>query len=324
MTNTTSSIKDQAAEWLVRLSDEDETPSHEDYAQFEVWKKADPRHAQAVNKMEIILGYVQALPAEPAVAALDRAAQQTSDHSWAALAKILCLLAVVFLPLWLTLSPQHQLRVMLADKRTSTGEWQSYTLDDNSRLQLSSNSAINVHFTQQQRTVELVQGELLVDVASDAARPFTVTTTQGSFTALGTRFTVQRQNEASVLSVTESRVQARNKNSRQQQVITMGQRIRIDNDGNLSAVEILDDSYERAWLDHQLVVSGQPLSQVLEQLEPHYPGYLRFDAKELAGIRVYAVLPLDDPERALRLLSESFPIEVNQFTPWWASVSPKG
>ncbi len=60
---TTASVSEsdelaqQTAEWLVRLSADDMAPSV--YAavqiEFEQWKQADPKHADAVKKMEAII-----------------------------------------------------------------------------------------------------------------------------------------------------------------------------------------------------------------------------------------------------------------------------
>lgn len=327
---TMDNIPTQAAQWLVRLSSEDPPPSREDQIAFESWKNADPRHRDAVAKIESLMGTLQALPATATAAALQSAQNDTSSDraSWSSLAKTLCLLIAVLLPLWL-IYPKPQLAGWLADMRTTTGEWQSYTLSDNSRIILSSNSAIDMVFTEQQRKIELVHGEILVDVAKDHQRPFVVETPQGSFTALGTRFTVQsRDQDSSILTVTESSVRARSALNTDPEpvagiVVKTGQRLKLRNDGYTHIESIEATSYEHAWRSRQLVAHGQPLVQVLAQLKPYYKGYLHYNTDELAQLRVYAVLPLDQPQHALQLLSESFPIQVETFTPWLTKVSKK-
>lgn len=321
-----SDIPTQAAAWLVKLSAEDPPPTDEDRAAFVRWKDADPRHATAVQKMEAIVGRVEALPGYAATHALENVAQGESDHgvSWTGLAKTLCWIACVLLPLWF-LMPATHITGMLADKRTATGQWATHRLSDQSRVTLSSHSAINIAFTAQQRTIELIHGDILVDVATDVSRPFVVKTRHGAFTALGTRFTVRHNAHATTLTVLESRVQVSAGNQGMggsyPLVLTPHQRVTLYTD-TISGVEAIDAvAYEDAWRSHELVVYGQPLAEVLARLRPYHKGYLSFDAAALTDMPVYAVLPLDEPQRALRLLSDSFPIEVEPLTPWWVRVN---
>ena len=82
---------------------------------------------------------------------------------------------------------------------------------------------------------------------------------------------------------------------------------------------------EQAWARHQLVVRERPLVEVLEQLDRNHSGYLLFDRKALANIRVTAVLPADDSARALRLLARSLPLRIDHYTPWvtWVRYLPE-
>ena len=323
-----SEITTQAAEWLVKLSADDAPPSPRQLAEFEQWKQADARHASAVEKMQGLLGNLGSLPAQPVATTLHHAALSPSDDStnWSQLAKMLCLVLVLLPTLWL-ISPEHQRIALFADQYTGTGEWQTITLSDQSQISLSSRSAINVRFTDQQRVVELLQGEILIDVSKDTQRPFVVQTPQGQLTALGTRFTVQRAAQSTRLSVFESRVRATSnaapgsERTSSEKVLKPGQRISLFA-GHLGAVETFDTaSTESAWQSHLLIIENQPLPGVLEQLTPHYAGHLHYNAEALQHIRVYAVLPLDDPGKALQLLSESTAIELSQWTPWWINIS---
>lgn len=315
-----SKISIRAAEWLVKLSDESDRPTQAEIAAFEQWQQADIRHATAVRKMRGFIGAVGNLPSQPAAFALiQNATQHGENSSWSSLAKMLCLMSALLLPLWL-ITPQYQLVGLLADRYSSTGEWQTITLKDNSKIQLSSRSAINVRFTKKQRLIELLQGEIMVDVSKDALRPFIVQTTQGKLTALGTRFSVQKRPGFAVLSVFESEVQASSQQTLAEKTLTAGQRISVYSE-RLSKISSFDvRSAEKALQNHQLVVENQPLPAVLEQLAQHYTGYFQYNAEALQHIRVYAVLPLDNPRKALQLLSESTPVQLTMWTPWWVKI----
>lgn len=318
----TNDIPAQAADWLVRLSEEDPAPTQQDFDDFERWQQSDPRHRQAVTSMQSLLGNLQNLPASAAHAALAAGKTESTHNHWQALAKTLCLVLALLLPIQYLNSTQT-LSSWLADKRTSSQEWQSWTLSDNSTLQLSGNSAVDINFDAEQRQLRLLRGELLIDVASDAAfpkgkRPLDVITQHGRFRALGTRFVVQHSANSTVLTVLESTVLVfpAAGNPAKGIAVSSGEQLRLEAPHLHQITQLDTEKFERNWRNRQFVVSGQPLSAVLEKLAHYHKGHLLYDREALTDIEVMAVLPLDDPERALQLLSESLPIKVTQYSPW--------
>ena len=145
--------------------------------------------------------------------------------------------------------------------------------------------------------------------------------------ALGTRFGVRGDEEATVRTMLESRVSVKAATAPDGQdrgglVVSAGQRVRIGADG-LGAVESIDaGSVADAWRFNQLVVQDAPLPEVLDELARQRVGVIRYDRAALAGIRISAVLPLGDTDQALRLLSASHHLRVTGFTPWLVSVAP--
>ncbi|NHZ32508.1 FecR family protein [Massilia rubra] len=323
----------RAAAWIVRLTGDDNAERARAHAGFAAWKAADPRHAAAAAGMERLLGQVDALrghaggstrPARAALATVP-AGRARAKRAGAAVALALAALA---LPAWLTLHAWPP-AYLLADVRAGAGQWHSRTLPDGSRITLHGASAVNLHFDERRRTVELVRGDILVEVAKDPGRPFVVETPQGSIRALGTRFTVARGEQATVLSMLESRVAVRSAAGTQakagaEAIVGAGQRVAIDAAGVHAPEPIDPAAIDDAWRLHQLVVSDRPLGEVLEQLNRHRRGQIRYDPARLDGIRVSAVLPLDDTDRALRLLQASFPqLRVRTLTAWLVLVDTK-
>nr|WP_154378618.1 FecR family protein [Duganella guangzhouensis] len=325
-------MAEQAAEWLVLLSSDNAVERRQAQAGFSAWKAADPRHAEAAIEIEVLLDHLQAMrgaQARPARVALNAVLSRSGQRRRNRVAAVTLVLAVLIgVPLALTLD-SHSPRYFSADLRTGTGEWRSVTLDDGSTIALDSGSAVNLHFSQQRREVELVQGSVRVVVARDAARPFVVDTPQGEMRALGTRFMVERGEDATTLSMLESKVAVRTANERaagdtHAVVVQAGERVRISA-GAVSPVEQIDATgTDYAWQHHKLAVEDRPLTEVLAQLNRYRAGRLSFDAQQLADIRVTAVLPLDDTDRALQLLLNNFPqLRIRRFTPYWVVVDKK-
>ncbi len=96
----------------------------------------------------------------------------------------------------------------LADQRTATGEQRTLKLADGTQINLNTHSAIDVRFDEKRRLIVLQEGEILVETGHNDARPFYVQTRDGSLRALGTRFIVRREDDATRLSVLQSAVAA--------------------------------------------------------------------------------------------------------------------
>lgn len=328
----TDDIARQAVGWIVQLSADDATERARATAGFEAWMAADPRHAEMAARMQGIIHQTRTLrgeqgdglrPAHAALSAAQATARKPRRLKSSRLKGAAALAAAVALavPGWLTLQA-YPPGYLLADLRTGTGEWRTTTLADGSRLTLSSASAVNLRFDTQHRTLTLVQGEMLIEVAPDAQRPFQVETDEGSVRALGTRFVVRNEAGATTLSMLESRTLVRTAAQRAHPdpahpgaTLDAGQRVHIYANA-LGPIEQIDRrSIEDAWKFHQLVAHGRPLPEVLDELNRHRPGHIQFNRTRLQNIKVYAVLPLDDTDRALQLLADSLPaLRVRKFT----------
>lgn len=207
---------------------------------------------------------------------------------------------------------------LLADYRTGVGEERTIELPDHSRVTLNTYSAIDVQFNDSQRRILLRQGEILVEVARDRSRPFVVATPQGTARALGTRYLVRRDAGVTTVTVLKSHVEACidaghkvRRDSLTCVALHAGQRTRITADA-VEAATNLDAYAESAWMQGRLAVDNRPLTEVLAELERYRTGRIRFDAAQLAPLRVSGVFPLADTDHALTALEASLPIRVSQ------------
>ncbi|MGY4532561.1 transmembrane sensor [Pseudomonas sp. TE3786] len=317
-----ASINEQAADWLLQLNEAD--ASEQLRADFAAWKHQDPRHAAAAERLQGFIGQMAALrPQKASVHAALGAAYASRPKTYRnkrGASALLLLLAV--LPAWL-LWRSGTPAYWLADLHTAPGHWQTQTLADQSELTLNGNSAVNIAFDGERRHIQLLRGEVLVEVAHDPARPFIVETAQGQVRALGTRFVVKLENRSTLLTMLESRTAVSASQSPDSKVVDAGQQARIAT-GQVQLLGKVDSAgFNDAWQRHQLLVEDRPLSEVLEQLANQRSGFLYYDAKALGELRVSAVLPLDDSDRALQLIAEALPVTIKRITPWLVVVKPK-
>ncbi len=98
---------------------------------------------------------------------------------------------------------QWSLRGMYA---TGIGEQRLIALEDGSQIELNSRSRLKVRFTGRDRSIELIAGQALFQVAKDPTRPFVVRSGRTSVRAIGTRFDIYRKKDDTVVTVVEGKV----------------------------------------------------------------------------------------------------------------------
>lgn len=311
-----SPLAEQAAVWLVQLSGDDPAACQRAEREFAAWKAADPRHAAAAACLESVVERVKAV--REGAAGTPRTARVALDAVLESPVRprrsrrrratgVLVLVLALAVPAWMVVA-DGSAADLLADVRSGETDWISRTLPDGTRITLSGRAAIDLQYDDHQRTVRLLHGDIRVEVAKDAERPFFVETPLARIRALGTRFAVSHERGSTALEMFESSVSVQAlQGSAQATVVHAGERVRLTPQGlggigNLDAAQV-----EQGWQRKQLVLNDQPLADVLAQLARHRPGGIRFDPRQFDGLRVSAVLPLDRPDEALQLLASSLP-----------------
>lgn len=214
-----------------------------------------------------------------------------------------------------------------ADLRTAVGERRALKLADGSSLMLDTDSAVDVLFDKKQRLLRLRRGQILVTTAYDpearpdsACRPFLVHTEHGRSEALGTRFSVRTDGERTRVAVLDDSVRITpNADPARPVMLNAGQQIAFDHAG-LGAIETAAAS-TGTWAGGSLVAVDMPLAELLAELSRYRHGLLRC-APAVASLLISGAFPLDDTDRALRLLIETFPLQTVSRTRYWVEVHP--
>ncbi|VVQ18158.1 FecR domain-containing protein [Pseudomonas fluorescens] len=314
-------VSEQAIDWMVSLRAG--KPDAALQARFNAWLAMDPAHAQAWAKLQERLGgsfnTVRALDRRvPGQAGEARQLLLQPHGSRRDALRVIAGLGLLGGGLWLgARSPLGD--SLLADLHTGRGQRQDFTLADGSRLSLNADSAVDLQFDEQQRLVVLRHGELMIQVAADPRRPLRVRTAQGEIRALGTRFLVSQEQDASRVVVLQHSVQARlidgtTLDLQEGQSALMNAR---------HITPVVGDQRHRAdWLSGRLNVLDEPLEQVVEALRPYSRGFVRV-SPEVRHLRVQGVFPLDDPDRTFTALAETLPIRVDRYSPWLTLIRAK-
>jgi len=315
-----------AAVWL---SLRDRGMSEGETAEFMRWLQDSPRHGQMVAELDRVWRDVDRLgvirpdgPQAPhpdllAPRARVRAGRIRRAAAWGAIAA-----AAVLMVAWFG----WQGRVPVAE--TAVGAFQKLDLPDGSVVQLNTDSAIKVRFSEAERRVELVRGEAHFDVAKNPARPFLVSADKVTVRAVGTAFNVRLWPESVEILVTEGRVQV-NDSVRGDTllaapperlgtpVLERGERVRVplaamESSAStavpISEVAAVDVQRALAWQERRLEFDDAPLHEVVAEFNRYNQIKLVLTDPGLARRRFSGTFRADGYEPFVRLLEENFEV----------------
>jgi transmembrane sensor len=211
--------------------------------------------------------------------------------------------------------------------QTKIGEQAIFSMPDGTSVQLNTNSKIEVAYTAHHRKLTLLRGEARFDVTKDKTRPFTVVSGTQSFTALGTIFNIQKNNEKSMeLVVTEGKVLISNSSELIRDVadnfeqlttqplissiVTSGQKAVIENSHAMPIQKISLDQVQRdlAWQQGILIFDGEPLAKALKEVSRYTNMHFEVSDKNIANLKVAGYFKAGDIDGLLQSLNVNFNI----------------
>lgn len=298
-----ASLGDTALGWIVRLHAGDADDG--DWQAYDDWKQQDPA-AQAA-----------ALQAERLWQALGPALKRPQQRRHRRQAGALAAVAIVALTGALGLGAFGPPATLLADVRTGIGERRTVALADGSTVVLDAASAIDIAFDEGHRRLRLLSGQVHVQVAPDAARPFEVEALGGTTRALGTGFIVHRGADAVDVAVTEHGVRVRGPADTASGGATVqtGEQVRYAEDGRVSAPQPVDLDVLTAWQRGRIVFVDRPLAEVMAELERYRPGVVLLRGDAVRGLSVTGSFDSTDTDALLDELQATLPVRVRRL-PW--------
>jgi len=286
-------VEHEAASWVARLASSDATDA--DRRAFETWRGADPAHAAAYAEMDALWRRLGQLP-DPR--------RKGPPKTLAGLAAI----ALIGAALAYQVGLLDRLR---ADLRSGVGTIEHATLPDGSRVDLNTDTAIAVRFTQGERGITLLRGEASFDVVPDRSRPFVVRGGGLSVRAVGTRFFLRADGADSPVGVAEGRVDVSAQSGHV--VVSAGEEVRLG--GDALHVAAADVERATAWRDGRLIFSGKPLAAVLMELNRYRRGRIVLLDRGLGERRVTGAFDARNTDDALDVIATTMGIRIRRFSP---------
>jgi len=328
MTDTTERILDEAADWLLRITEKPGDRSAR--AGLEQWLAADPRHAEVWKELNRSYDMIGAT--EPVLvdrwqngqapvhsprwlrrrdASRRNAGRPRSERRLGRVAAAAA--AIALLTIWGAPSAWIALR---ADHRTGTAELETVNLADGSTAQLGPGSAIRIRYENGERRIELLAGQALFEVQPDKARPFRVMAGEVTATVLGTAFDVRRMPGATEVGVQHGRVRVDSATLIGEPVILgPGDRVAVD-EGGQARKDHGSPLLIAAWAHGEVNARDRTVAQVIDDIRPWYGGRIIVANDEIATKRVNGVFDPSDPAAAIRSMVAPIGGTVTEITPW--------
>ncbi len=321
-------IEAAAASWL---SLRDRGMSPEETAAFLRWLQSDPRHSEVFAELDRVWQRFNRLHGAAPAAGLDADALAPRPRPrrrvmplWVGAAAAILVMAVALSGL--ARGPRHT-------AETEVGAFRRIDLPDGSVAQLNTDSALDVAFTEMERRVRIVRGEVFFTVAKDPAKPFLVVAGPVVVRAVGTAFNVRHREEGVEVLVTEGRVavasapeQARVAAAISQAgpELAAGERTVVAVSRGLKVTPVAPTApvVERvsppamqralAWQERRLEFDAMPLAEVVREFNRYNRTQLVIDDVALGARRFSGAFRADGQESFVRLLETDFGVRVER------------
>lgn len=318
------SIESEATDWLVLQTAGQLNPLAQ--SAFEAWIGRSAQHRAIYDDLRSTWDSLAVLQSNPGdllrhTAMLHHKAETAAvPRGWtSAITALAASLLLVALGAFLWFGDLATL--ILADYRSAPGEIRSISLTDGSHVDLGPASAIRVQFSAAERRIELLGGSAYFHAVPQAlagGRPFVVETGGLSARALGTRFAVERLPDRDTVAVAEHDVEVtlRGVAPAQSAVLSPGQTMRYRQGAALGVVGSIDPREIAAWRSGNLVFHQAPLGEVVAELNRYRRSRIVILEDELAARIVSGVVRGNDPDAALKVVTDELRIRKTELLPF--------
>jgi transmembrane sensor len=258
--------------------------------------------------------------AESRVAQIGTAARPAPTRRWQLAAACIATVAVVSVGgvLWRDWQAARVPAPVVATTvhfETRHGEQLRRRLADDSVLELNTDTAVTVTYSEKERRLVIERGQADFQVAHNPQRPFRVFGGSAQIVAVGTKFDVYVQHDATVVTVMEGKVavglspllatsgaEPRGNRSAALVEVDANQQVRVSEDAWPATPVTMDAQRTTAWVRRQIVFEHEPLERVAAEFNRYAPTPIEIVTPALRNLQVSGVFATDDPESFIAFL----------------------
>lgn len=319
-------ISEQAGFWDARLRSPACTDA--DRASFAAWRDADPAHRAEFEKLQSLLAALNAGAGRADVRGLRESVVTTvgrrrSRRIWTAAACLAVVVGGVTMRAWHVQVGESDARV----ERYSTqiGQRSTVTLRDGSVLELNAASRLEVRFSEQRRSVQLLTGQAVFRVAKDSLRPFVVRAANRDIVAVGTEFDVRLDARSVQVTLLEGKVNVERSDGPgpAQQSLLPGQQLTAVLDASATSttlenpvpevmIRAVNVAQVTGWRDGRVFIADLSLAEAVAEMNRYSPKQIVVEDAALAAERVNGMFRAGDQDAFVDALQNYFPITASR------------
>lgn len=318
-------IVDAAAEWYARTAAEDASTA--DWSELRAWLNQDTEHRRAFEAMQDMSRSLQVLGTDERLRAVHDTAFSGGDEQvrsigdrrtkWSAsrqLALAASVLAALIIPTLYYMGSEDAPETSYLE--TGVGERQTFELADGSSMALSAVSRVTFIVSAGQRQLELHRGELFVEVAPDADKPFSVEAGSHVVTVTGTAFGVRYRRGTAAVTVHEGTVRVAptvaDTGIGDAQELQEGQRLLL-REGETPALLGAEELQRAAdWRNGWLHFENATLGELVNELEPYVDKQIILTSNASAQLLVGGSFNVDRIDVLWSTLETVVPVKVTE------------
>ncbi|TRX02904.1 FecR family protein [Candidatus Methylobacter oryzae] len=308
VSDNVETLKDEAVEWLIRLSAQSCTEF--DRKAFAVWVQQSAAHQAAYAEIARRMNWLEQAAKTDTISRSEALRyrsnkRKTVAHRWTRLATA----ALVLLTLGTATFSSDGWYGSSASYAVARGGHEIINLPDGSTLEMNTDSEVKVRINRRQRSVDVVKGEVFFSVAHNAEQPFIVTAGAGRSIDIGTEFDVYRQAQQVVVAVQEGSVRVEAKQSRE---LIASQTVAYDQNGEfITLPPKFSIANTTAWRRGKLIFDNRRLDDVLAEIGRYHNVQLKLADPKLAGNKVSGTFAVKRLESNLATIANSLNLTVH-------------
>lgn len=174
---------------------------------------------------------------------------------------------------------------------TRQGRWDKQLLDDGTVVYAGPRTKLRFHFDAHVRSVTLVRGEALFEVAREAERPFVVSTQVGSVQAMGTAFATADVGHAVVVTVAKGKVAVTagvGAGMQPMLPLSANQQVVLKLSGSSQPVSV-NAERELKWIRNWYEYEGEQVGDIITQLNRRHEVKVIVDDPQVTRLRMNAL-----------------------------------
>lgn len=206
---------------------------------------------------------------------------------------------------------------------TEVGQRRDLRLSDGSVIVLNTASTVVVNYAGHERSVQLLRGQALFEVAADPKRPFVVTAGDRRITAVGTAFDVKVDEAGLRVVMVEGRVKVdpiqgtgldRFIPLLGRKRLGAGEQLVLDS-GHEAKISVADVGRDVSWRQGRLIFRHDTLADAVAEINRYSQTQLVVEDPRAAGLRISGVFSTARPENFVSALSAYYPVEARPRAP---------